>query len=50
MRWSNMVEGLVFFIGFLIVCVVILTRRRPQPTPLRVRSAVSTSRRSGIAG
>jgi len=49
MRLSNVAEGLFFFIGFLIVCVVILTRRQPQPVPLRVRSAVSTSRRSGNA-
>ena len=50
MRWSNVVEALVFLIGFLFVCLVIMIRRQPQPVPLRVRSAASTSRRSGIAG
>lgn len=50
MRWANFLEGAFFMIGFLIVCLVVMTRRQPQPPPLTVRKAVSTSRRSGIAG
>jgi phosphate starvation-inducible membrane PsiE len=50
MRLSNLVEGLVFFIGFLFICLVVMMRRQPQHVPLRVRSATSTSRRAGMAG
>ena len=48
MRWANFVEGLLFMVGFLAVCLVVLTSRPFQPVP--ARRAVSTSRRNGIAG
>jgi len=48
MRWANVVEGTLFFIGFLIVCLVILLRGPAQPVP--VRNAASTSSRRGIEG
>jgi hypothetical protein len=48
MRWANFVEGLFFMVGFLVVCVAVLTSRPLQPQP--VRRTASTSRRNGIAG
>jgi hypothetical protein len=48
MRWANFVEGLLFMIGYLLVCLVVLTSRPLQPAP--ARRTVSTSRRTGIAG
>jgi hypothetical protein len=35
MRWSNFVEGLFFMVGFLVVCLVVLTSRPLQPAPAR---------------
>jgi hypothetical protein len=48
MRWANFIEGLFFMVGFLVVCLVVMTSRPLQPAP--ARRAVSTSRHNGIAG
>jgi hypothetical protein len=48
MRWANFVEGLFFMVGFLVVCLVVLTSRPLQPLP--ARRAVSTSPRREIRG
>jgi hypothetical protein len=44
MRWANFVEGLFFMIGFLVVCLVVLTSRPLQPVPVR-RSVLNSSHR-----
>ena len=48
MRMAKLVEVVVFTIGFLILCGMILIGRPAQPAP--VRRAASTSVRRGIAG
>ena len=35
MRLANFVEGLFFMVGFLVVCLVVLTSRPLQPLPAR---------------
>ena len=35
MRWANFVEGLLFMVGFLAVCLAVLTSRPLQPLPVR---------------
>ena len=35
MRWALFVEGLFFMVGFLVVCLVIMTSRPQQLVPAR---------------
>ena len=35
MRWANFIEGLFFMVGFLVVCLVVMTSRPLQPLPAR---------------
>ena len=47
MRWTNFVEGLFFMVGFLMVCLFVLTSRPLQPLPAR-KAAVSAHLRRQI--
>jgi hypothetical protein len=35
MRWAHFVEGLFFMVGFLVVCLVVMTSRPYQLVPAR---------------
>jgi hypothetical protein len=35
MRWANFVEGLLFMVGFLMVCLAVMTSRPHQLVPAR---------------
>ena len=48
MRWANLIEGLFFMVGFLVVCLVVITSRPVQPLP--ARRTVSPSARREIRG
>jgi hypothetical protein len=48
MSWANFVEGLFFMIGFLVVCLAVLTSRPLQPIP--ARKAVPTYPRRELRG
>jgi hypothetical protein len=47
MRWANFVEGLLFMAGFLMVCLVVMTRH--QLVPAR-KTVLANPRRREVGG
>ena len=46
MRMANFIEGLLFMIGFLFLCLMILMDRSPQRVPARVAAPARRPNRS----
>ena len=48
MRLANFIEGLFFMVGFLVVCLVVMTSRPLQPLRRARPCRLSTSRSAGL--